>query len=82
MATYTNQILVFSANGAATKTNNSDILVQAGGIQGTPVGAANASTGGFTTLASTGLATLASLSVTGDAGDWWKPRCDRNHHFA
>ena len=67
MATYTNQILVFSANGAATKTSNLDILVQAGGIQNTPVGAANPSTGGFTTLASTGLATLASLSVTGDA---------------
>ena len=67
MATYTNQILVFTAAGAPTKTNSSDILVQAGGIQNTPIGAANPSTGGFTTLASSGLASLNSLAVTGDA---------------
>jgi len=67
MATYTNQILVFSTNGAATKTNNLDVFIQAGGFQNTPIGAANPSTGGFTTLSSTGLATLNSLSVTGDA---------------
>ena len=66
MAIYTNSIIVWSGS-ADTKTNNNDTLVQTLGFKDTPIGEGGASTGAFSTVSSSGLATLGSLTVTGDA---------------
>ncbi len=66
MANYANNVLVFES-GRTTRLNSTDTITLAGGIIGTPIGASSPSTGAFTTLSSSGLATLNSLSVTGDA---------------
>lgn len=45
-----------------------DVNIEQGAIDGTPIGATTPSTGAFTTLSTSGLATLDSLSVSNDVG--------------
>ena len=53
--------------GRSRTIGSSDPIKVTAGIDGTPIGPNAASTGAFTTLASSALSTLNSLSVTGDA---------------
>jgi len=63
----TNAIQVIASKGAASGTFSS-VTITGGTINGTTIGASTPSTGAFTTLSTTGLATLSSLSVGGLTG--------------
>jgi len=58
----TNTIQVLASKGAAAGTF-SNVTITGGSINGTTIGASTASTGAFTTLSTTGLATLNSLAL-------------------
>jgi hypothetical protein len=63
----TNAVQVIGSKSAAAGIFSS-VSITGGTINGTSVGATTPSTGAFTTLSTTGLATLNSLSVTGLTG--------------
>lgn len=63
----TNAVQVIASKGAAAGTFNS-VTITGGTINGTAIGGTTAAAGAFTTLSTTGLATLNSLSVTGLTG--------------
>lgn len=76
-STYVGQTSITTLGTVTTGTWNADVIQNAyvandltivgGTIDNTPIGATTPSTGAFTTLSSSGLATLSSLSVTNNA---------------
>ena len=52
----------------AVISGTEDVNIEQGAIDGTPIGATSASTGAFTTLSTSGQATLDSLSVSNNVG--------------
>ena len=71
-----NTISATNTNGSITLTPNGtgSVVIGAadingGAIDGTPIGAASASTGGFTTLTTSGQATLATADINGGTAD-------------
>jgi len=63
----TNAVQVIASKGAASGTFSS-VTITGGTINGTAIGGSTPAAGAFTTLSSSGLATLNSLSVTGLTG--------------